>query len=123
MCLRRRQVRLGDDVEQPYLQRSAGRLKRTLAVIGESQGLAAAVVPTRGALDQAGVAQGCDQLGDGGARHTGPPSKLGAPDVLLGDRAQRQVLARGQWRLVVCEQPFDPAGHERGDAEEGVSDL
>jgi len=86
VCFWRRKVGLGDDVEQPYLQRVAGRLKGPFALVGEPEALAAAVVAVRHALDQSRVAQAANQLRDRGARHARPARKLGAPDVLLGDR-------------------------------------
>jgi hypothetical protein len=55
--LRRRQVGLGDDVEQPHLQGVAGRIERPRAGACQLQVLPSAVVLLGDPLDEAGVAQ------------------------------------------------------------------
>lgn len=60
MRLGRREVGLGDDVEQAGLQRVAGRLKRAPALICQPEALTTAVTALRHAFDHAGVTEAGD---------------------------------------------------------------
>jgi hypothetical protein len=52
-------------------------------------------------------------LRDRGRRHRGAPRELGADDVALIDRLQREVLRDGERRLVAAEQTLDPPADQR----------
>jgi hypothetical protein len=63
------------------------------------------------------------ELGDRGGRDGRAARELGAHDLPVTDRLQRQVLRNSKGRLVRSEQALDPAAHERRDADERLRGL
>jgi hypothetical protein len=108
---------------QAFADRVPGRAQRLLSHLRECELLAAPVRRGTEPADQTGLLQGCDELGDRGGRDSGAPGQLRADHLTLGDRLQREELARRERRLVRRERALDPAGGERGDAPEGGSGL
>ncbi len=85
--------------------------------------MAAAVVVETVAGEHAGVFERGEKLRDRCGRDGGAAGELGADDLAVGDRLQRQVLRDGERWLVRGEQPFDPAAHQRRRAHERLRRL
>jgi hypothetical protein len=100
-----------------------GRAQRPLPVGGEHEPLAAAVVGLGPTLDQSFAFQSVYELCGGGSRHAGAAGELGDPRGLLPDRAQREVLRRGQGRVVATQQALDPPRGEGGDGDDGLGGV
>ena len=82
-------------------------------MLGEREGLAAAVVREPLPLEQARGLEGGEQLRDRRRRDGRATRELGADNLSLADRLEHQVLGDRQRRLVPCEQAFDPAADQR----------
>lgn len=94
-----------------------------MAVLGEGEWLSAAVVSETVAAEHAGVFERGEELRDRGWRDGGTACELGADDLAVVDRLQRQVLGDGEGWLVGGEEPFDPAADERRRANERLRRL
>jgi hypothetical protein len=90
---------------------------------GQGVFLAAAVLLGGPPVKEPSVRQCGHQLRSGGAGHSGAACQLVDRYLLAGDRAQRQVLRRGQRRVVRGQQPLDPPCRQRRDRHQRLGGL
>jgi hypothetical protein len=103
--------------------RTPRRGQRHHTIGGERELLATAVRGGAEPLDEAGLLERGEQLGDRRGRDGGATGELRADHLALGDRLECQELTRRERRLVRGQQPLDPARGERRHATERVGRL
>ena len=74
-------------------------------------------------VQQPRIRQRGHQLRGRGTGHAGATRQLVDRHLLARDRAQRQVLRRGQRRLVRGQQPLDPPRRQRRDRHQRLGGL
>ena len=121
ICLPLRKA--GEEGREAVSDRVPRRVQGLPARRRERELLAAAVRGRTEPSDQTGLLERRDELGDRRGRDGGATGELGADHLSLGDRLQRQKLARRERRMQRCEHALDPAGCDRSDAAERVGRL
>ena len=107
---------LAELVAEQQLRRTEHLLPRR----GQGQCLPAAVGGDRRALDQPGLPQPGQHLGDSQPGDAGPAGKLSRWEPLLADGTEGKVLSHRQRRLVAGQQPLGPPRGEQGDDSQHV---
>ena len=92
-------------------------------MLGQGQGLAAAIVVETAACQQAALLERGEKLGNGRRRDGGAAGELGADELSLADRLHCQVLGNGQRGVVRGEQTLEPAAHEGCCSDESLRRL
>jgi hypothetical protein len=114
---------VGEQAGEPFAECCLSRAQRPLPVLGQGERLAAAVVLEPLSGQQSGFFESREELRDGGRGDGGAAGELGADDLALADRLQREILGDGERRLVRGEQALDPAADQRRRADERLRRL
>ena len=105
---------------EPVAQQLLRRTQCLLADGRQRDGLTSPVIDAAFAPDEAARLEPGQQLRDGRGRDGGAPCELGADDVALVDRLEREVLRDASAAACGRKQPLDPAADERHGAGERI---